>query len=137
MQGRQFAVLWFIWRSHLVIAGRILSRHCLLRWLLHLCYICCVILFSLRVQNSESFCWPSWSMQSWHATGQTDLPSLRWGNNRAPFITALQTWCTYEQQKPDKSLLCHNLWIFNHYVVLEVSETLRPFFNSLRRKILK
>ncbi len=98
--------------------SKILSRHCLLRLFLHLCYICRVIVFSLRVQNSESFCWPSWSMQSWHATGQADLPSLRWGNNRASFITAIKSWCTYEQLKPDKILLCHNLWMVNPYVVL-------------------
>lgn len=73
----------FSWRSHLLVTGKILSRRCLLRLVLHLCYICSVIVFSLRVQNSESFCWLSWSMQSWHATGQADLPSLRWGNNRA------------------------------------------------------
>lgn len=124
LQGSQFAVtLLFFWRSHLLVTGEILSHHCLLRLFLRLCYICRVIVFSLRVQNSESFCWPSWSMQSWHATGQADLPSLRWGNNRASFITAIKSWCSYEQLKPDKILLCHNLWMVNPYVVLGVSGT--------------
>lgn len=71
------------------ITGRILSCYCLSRLLWHLSYICPVILLSLRALNSESFCWPSWSMQSWLVTGQTDSPSLRWGNKRASFISAI------------------------------------------------
>lgn len=43
------------------------------------CYcICCLILSFHRAQNSESSCWLSWSMQSWPATAQIDLLSLRY-----------------------------------------------------------